>query len=67
MIAQLMSAKVVMLKVYTKKARNGEISHFTGISSPYEPPDKPELCVNTAKLSIEESVDVVLQMLESRC
>jgi adenylylsulfate kinase len=50
-----------------KKARNGEISHFTGISSPYEPPDKPELCVNTAKLSIEESVDVVLQMLESRC
>ncbi|MBI4807434.1 MAG: adenylyl-sulfate kinase [Nitrosomonadales bacterium] len=32
-----------------KKARAGEIKHFTGISSPYEAPDKPELAVDTSK------------------
>jgi bifunctional enzyme CysN/CysC len=39
------------------KARAGAIRHFTGIDSPYEAPEKPEVVLDTEKLSIEESVD----------
>ena len=42
------------------KARNGEIPDFTGISAPYEEPDHPALAVDTGALSIEESVQVIL-------
>ena len=38
------------------KAIKGEIKNFTGISSPYEPPEMPNLVINTSKSSIEESV-----------
>lgn len=47
-----------------QRARTGEIPEFTGISSPYEEPLKPELVVNTGEWSIEESVVAVLQLLE---
>ena len=43
-----------------KKARAGEIPHFTGIDSPYEAPDSPEIKVNTAEHGIEEAVDLLL-------
>lgn len=46
-----------------KKARQGEIKHFTGIDSPYEEPEDPELVIDTAKLSIEQSVDKILNYL----
>jgi len=46
-----------------KKARNGEIPHFTGISSPYEEPINPELVVDTSVLTLGESVDAVLDLL----
>ncbi len=49
-----------------KKARNGEIKDFTGISSPYEAPSNPELRVDTHKLSLEESVAKVIQLLQNR-
>ena len=49
-----------------KKARKGEISNFTGISSTYEPPKKPELIVPTGQLTLEESVDVVMSLLVDR-
>ena len=49
-----------------KKARAGEIPEFTGISAPYEAPEKPELVIDAAKLSVEESVSVLLEMLEKR-
>jgi len=49
-----------------KRARAGEISDFTGISSPYEEPSNPELSVETGSLSIEESVDTVISMLRER-
>jgi len=49
-----------------KRARAGEISDFTGISSPYEEPTNPELSVDTGALSIEESVDMVVEMLRER-
>lgn len=49
-----------------KKARNGEIKDFTGISSPYEAPTNPELRVDTHTLSLEESVERVIQLLQAR-
>lgn len=42
-----------------KKARSGEITHFTGISDPYEAPVNPEIICDTENNSISESVDVV--------
>ncbi len=49
-----------------KKARQGEIKYFTGISSPYEAPEKPELSVDTGKHTLEECVDQVLELLKER-
>jgi len=46
-----------------KKARRGEIKNFTGIDSPYEAPESPELVVNTSALSAEESVERILAYL----
>ncbi len=40
-----------------QKARRGEIQDFTGISAPYEPPEKPELVVNTNDQSIGECIE----------
>ena len=48
------------------KARAGTIRHFTGIDSPYEAPDRPEVVLDTEKLSIEESVDELLDYLRKR-
>lgn len=49
-----------------KRARNGEIKEFTGISSPYEPPENPELTVNTGAMTLGESVDTVILFLRER-
>ena len=49
-----------------KKARNGEVKDFTGISSPYEPPERAELVVNTGTDSLEHCADQVLKLLEKR-
>lgn len=49
-----------------KKARQGEIKHFTGISSPYEPPENPELVVNTSSNSLDASMNSVLALLQER-
>jgi sulfate adenylyltransferase len=46
------------------KARRGEIKEFTGISDPYEAPEQPELVLDTAELSPEESVQRILIELE---
>lgn len=48
------------------KARRGEISNFTGISSPFEEPQNPDVLVPTHELSIEEGVERVLSVLEAR-
>ena len=47
-----------------KKARSGEIPDFTGISAPYEPPDHPELVIDTGALSVCESLDVLLAYVD---
>ena len=50
------------------KARKGEIAHFTGISSPYEAPLQPELRIDTATISVEESCDLIMNYLfRKRC
>lgn len=46
-----------------KKARAGEIKQFTGIDAPYEAPTHPDLEIQTAKQSIEESVNVIYDYL----
>jgi adenylyl-sulfate kinase len=46
------------------KAKKGEIKNFTGINDPYEPPEKPEVTVETDKESAEESVDKIIRTLE---
>ena len=46
-----------------KKARAGEIPFFTGIDSPYEAPVEPELVINTCDISLEDSVQEVLNLL----
>ena len=46
-----------------KKARKGEIKDFTGISSPFEAPENPDIEINTSELSIDESVQKVLDYI----
>ncbi|TFB14187.1 adenylyl-sulfate kinase [Filobacillus milosensis] len=46
-----------------KKARNGEIPNFTGISSPYEKPVNPEIEIDTSQYSLEEATDYVVKQI----
>jgi bifunctional enzyme CysN/CysC len=48
------------------KARRGEIKNFTGISSPYEPPEHPDIHIDTTALTAEEAADIVLEELRRR-
>ncbi len=49
-----------------KKARAGIIKNYTGISSPYEEPENPDLVINTEHFDLEDSVNKVLDLLEKR-
>ena len=49
-----------------KRARAGEIKNYTGIDSPYEAPDNPELIIDTESESLKESVAKVIDFLKSR-
>jgi adenylylsulfate kinase len=51
------------IKGLYKKARKGEIKDFTGISAPFEAPENPEIEINTSELSIDESVQKVLDYI----
>ena len=46
-----------------KKARRGELKNFTGIDSPYEPPEKPEIHLRTALFSPEQAAEEILTSL----
>jgi adenylylsulfate kinase len=48
------------------KARQGLIKDFTGISSPYEAPENPELSIDTGRLPLEGCVERVLALLQDR-
>ncbi|AXV41371.1 adenylyl-sulfate kinase [Staphylococcus warneri] len=47
-----------------KKVRTGEIPEFTGISAPYEPPENPEIIIDTEDNSVEASVNQILNYLK---
>jgi len=49
-----------------QKARKGEIRNYTGISSPYEKPEHPDMVLDTANESVEENVARILDFLEER-
>ncbi len=49
-----------------KKARAGEIKNFTGIDSPYEPPENPELRIDTSSTELEQAADEIVAYLETR-
>ena len=46
-----------------KKARSGELKNFTGIDSPYEAPDNPEIRVNTVDMSPEEAAEFIIRQI----
>ena len=46
-----------------KRARSGEVKHFTGVSSPYEAPQKPEIHLHTDLDGVEQSVDHIIQSI----
>lgn len=49
-----------------KKARSGQIPHFTGISSPYEPPDAPEITLDSSATSLFDCTSAVLDYLQRK-
>ena len=51
------------IKGLYKKARAGEIKDFTGISAPFEAPENPDIEINTSELSIDDSVQKVLDYI----
>ena len=46
-----------------RRARAGEITDFTGVDDPYEPPEEPKLMLNTAELTVEQCVERCIDML----
>ena len=49
-----------------KRARAGEIKNYTGIDSPYEAPENPELIIDTDKETLDESVSKIYSFLERK-
>ena len=46
-----------------KKARAGQLKNFTGIDSPYEPPEKPEIVIDTTAMSAEAAAAEIIRQL----
>ncbi|MBI9106312.1 MAG: adenylyl-sulfate kinase [Spirochaetales bacterium] len=49
-----------------RRARGGDIADFTGISSPYQPPLRPEIILDSEKFSIDECVDKIIVFLSNK-
>lgn len=49
-----------------KKARRGELKNFTGIDSPYEPPENPEILVDTSAMSAEQAAEKIISELRQK-
>ena len=45
------------------KARAGELQHFTGIDSPYEPPENPEIRIDTTTITPDQAADIIIEKL----
>lgn len=63
--ASLATCEARDVKGLYKRARAGEIKNYTGIDSPYEVPEKPELVVDTDALNLQDSVVAVLRLLHN--
>lgn len=48
-----------------RKAREGRLANFTGIDSPYEPPEAPDLRIDTTALSVDEAADRVMALIRT--
>jgi bifunctional enzyme CysN/CysC len=46
-----------------KKARSGQLANFTGIDSPYEAPEKPEIRIDTTSISPEDAAELIVDRL----
>ncbi|MCX7676529.1 MAG: sulfate adenylyltransferase subunit CysN, partial [Alteraurantiacibacter sp.] len=46
-----------------QKAREGKLKNFTGIDSPYEPPENPEIRIDTTTMTVEEAADLIIERL----
>jgi len=59
----LADAEARDVKGLYRKAREGQLKNFTGIDSPYEPPEDPEIRVDTTKLTAEQAADLIVEKL----
>ena len=59
----LITAEARDVKGLYKKARAGQLKHFTGIDSPYESPDSPEIHIDTTTLTPDQAADFILSRL----
>tara|TARA_B100000678_G_C18116015_1_gene464697 strand:- start:286 stop:885 length:600 start_codon:yes stop_codon:yes gene_type:complete len=64
--ASLETCEARDLKGLYKRARLGEIKNYTGINSPYEIPDNPELIIDIDKEVLEESVSKIVSFLQTK-
>lgn len=64
--APLATAEARDPKGLYKKARKGELKNFTGIDSPYEQPENPELHIDTSQESIDAAAEHVIKLLQKR-
>ena len=62
--ASLETCETRDIKGLYKRAREGKIKNYTGIDSPYEAPENPELIIDTDNQKLEESVSTILSYLE---
>ncbi len=59
----LAEAEARDVKGLYKKARSGQLKNFTGIDSPYEAPDHPEIRIDTTKLTPDQAADMIVEAL----
>ena len=64
--ASLETCEARDLKGFYKRARAGEIKNYTGIDSPYEVPNNPELIIDTDKETLDESVSRIVSFLQTK-
>jgi adenylylsulfate kinase len=64
--ASLKTCEARDVKGLYKRARAGEIKNYTGIDSPYEAPENPELIIDTDKETLDESVSKIYSLLERK-
>jgi bifunctional enzyme CysN/CysC len=59
----LAAAEARDVKGLYKKARSGQLKHFTGIDSPYEAPDAPEIRIDTTRMTADAAAELIVRHL----